>query len=63
MFIKCHCGNDFLIGIAGYPEKHPQTKSTEEDILNLKRKVNYSKIKDDFMEYIFFRLLLEEISS
>lgn len=42
-FIKRHFSKDFLIGIAGYPEKHPKAKSTEQDIMNLKAKVNYTK--------------------
>ncbi|HEY5039094.1 MAG TPA: methylenetetrahydrofolate reductase [NAD(P)H] [bacterium] len=30
---------DFCLGIAGYPEGHPEAKDKEEDLLNLKRKV------------------------
>ena len=32
-------GFDFCLGVAGYPEGHPEAKSKEEDLLNLRRKV------------------------
>jgi methylenetetrahydrofolate reductase (NADPH) len=32
-------GYDFCLGVAGYPEGHPEAKSKEEDLLNLKRKI------------------------
>lgn len=34
-------GFDFCLGVAGYPEGHPEAKSKDEDLLNLKRKVEY----------------------
>ena len=33
-------GMDFEISVAGYPEKHPQAKNLDEDIDNLKRKID-----------------------
>lgn len=38
-FIKEEFGNHFCIGVAGYPEKYPRSKSKQEDIDNIKYKV------------------------
>ena len=37
-FIKMN--NDFSIGVAGYPEVHPEAPDMEHDLVNLKRKVD-----------------------
>ena len=38
-FIKDEFGNDFNIGVAAYPEGHPESKNIEIDLLNFKTKV------------------------
>lgn len=37
-FIRTHFGNFFQLEVAAYPEIHPQARSPQDDVLNLKRK-------------------------
>ncbi|RMD81363.1 MAG: methylenetetrahydrofolate reductase [NAD(P)H] [Lentisphaerae bacterium] len=39
-FIREHYGDHFSIGVAGYPEGHPETPSKLQDLYNLKRKID-----------------------
>lgn len=38
-FIRREFGNEFAIGVAGYPEKHPEAPDAATDLANLKHKV------------------------
>ena len=40
MFIRREFGDAFHIEVAGYPEYHPQSRSSQEDLQNFKRKVD-----------------------
>lgn len=39
LFIKTHYRDDFSVGVAGYPDCHPHSRSLEEDLNYLKLKV------------------------
>lgn len=44
-FIKSYYGDYFAIGVAAYPDTHPQSKDVDEDIRFLKEKVgNVTKL-------------------
>ncbi len=39
-FIRDHMGNDLIIEVAAYPEKHPEAKSFSEDLASFKKKLD-----------------------
>lgn len=39
-YLKKKHGDKYCIGVAGYPERHPESKSLEDDVANLKRKID-----------------------
>lgn len=44
-FIKNHHCSKFTIGVAGYPQMHPESPSKEMDLAYLKDKVRYPSVK------------------
>lgn len=64
-FIKDKFGDYFSLGVAGYPEKHVQAAGMEEDLLNLKRKVDAGAafiITQLFLDNSFFFRFLDELN-
>lgn len=63
-YIKNKGGDKFSIGIAGYPEKHPEARSMAADIDSLKRKVDEGAdfiITQLFFDNFYFYNYLEKV--
>jgi len=63
-YIRSKTGDRFSIGVAGYPEKHPEARNTAEDIDNLKKKIDEGAdfvITQLFFDNFFFYNYLEKV--
>lgn len=63
-YIRKTTGDKFSIGVAGYPEKHPQAPSLDADIDNLKRKIDCGGdfiITQLFFDNYYFHQYMEKV--